>query len=172
MIKYYKVQRKVPGTEETFGWYPALSMTGTMSLQEITTAIMNRCTLTEVDITACLKAFQTEVISALKNGYAVKLDDLGTFKPSMKSGIFSAEMGNWVAGGRKVPTTLMNTDGSVKEYGVTASDIRSIGVRFFPSVEIKKALDKKQLSFGYGNVLRPCSTAPKSTSESDGPDII
>lgn len=173
MIKYFKVQRKVPGTENGFGWYPSIALSGTMALADISKAIMNRCTLTEVDIVACLRAFQEEVINAMKNGYAVKLDDLGTFKPSMRSGIFSESMGNYVGGGRKTPTTTYNTDGSVKEVGVTANDIRSVGVNFFPSVVIRNSLKKTNLSFGFNNVVRKCASAPASQAASnDGPDII
>lgn len=160
MIKFYKVERHIPNTVSDYGWYPAIAVSGTRTLQEITTAIMNRCTLTEVDIVACLKAFQREVVNALQNGYAVKLDELGTFRPSIKSGIYSKAMGCYIGGGRKVPDTVLNTDGSVKEMGVTASDIKSVRVSFFPSSEIKNSMALRNLSFGYSGV-KMAATKPE-----------
>lgn len=155
MIKFAKVEKHLPGSEDSYGWFPTIASSGKVELAEITAGIMNRCTLTEVDITACLKAFQREIIEHLKNGYTVSLGDLGIFRPSLRSGIYSKEMGNYIAGGRKVAETVYETDGkTVKEQGVTASDIRSLKIIFYPSSEIKKSLSRNNLQFAFSGVMR------------------
>ena len=150
MIKFAKVEKRLLGTENDYGWFPIIALSGKIGIDDITNSIMNRCTLTEVDITACLKAFQRVVIEYLKNGYSVSLGDLGTFRPSLRSGIYSKEMGNYVAGGRKVADT-------VKELGVTSNDIRSLKVVFNPSSEIKRSLNRNNLQFAFSGVKRTAS---------------
>ena len=64
-------------------------------------------------------------------------------------------MGNYIAGGRKVAETVYETDGkTVKEQGVTASDIRSLKIIFYPSSEIKKSLSRNNLQFAFSGVMR------------------
>ena len=70
MIKFAKVEKRLLGTENDYGWFPIIALSGKIGIDDITNSIMNRCTLTEVDITACLKAFQRVVIEYLKNGLA------------------------------------------------------------------------------------------------------
>ena len=155
MIKFAKVEKRLLGTENDYGWFPIIALSGKIGIDDITNSIMNRCTLTEVDITACLKAFQRVVIEYLKNGYSVSLGDLGTFRPSLRSGIYSKEMGNYVAGGRKVADTVYESDGeTVKELGVTSNDIRSLKVVFNPSSEIKRSLNRNNLQFAFSCVKR------------------
>ena len=158
MIKFSKGEKRLRGTENDYGWFLIIVLSGKIGIDDITNSIMNRCTLTEVDITACLKAFQRVVIEYLKNGYSVSLGDLGTFRPSLRSGIYSKEMGNYVAGGRKVADTVYESDGeTVKELGVTSNDIRSLKVVFNPSSEIKRSLNRNNLQFAFSAVKRTAS---------------
>ena len=90
--------------------------------------------------------------------FAVDLGDLGRFRPRLSSHFYNKAEGAYTGGGRDVADTVYDTDGTtVKTLGVTANDIKAIGVSFYPFKAIKYALDRRNLSFQFNGIKRSLS---------------
>ena len=88
--------------------------------------------------------------------FAVDLGDLGRFRPRLASYFYNKAEGAYTSGGRDVADTVYDTDGTtIKTLGVTANDIKSIGVSFYPFKAIKTALNRKNPSFQFTGTKRP-----------------
>ena len=118
MIRYKIVSRKNPSTKaEKF--HPALVPPRTHDSQKIIDRIEKKCTLASSDIKAVVDALEVELIDALRDGNAVRLGDLGSFRPSLRS------------------------KGVEKKEDVNASQITRMHVVFVPALRVKRALDVK-----------------------------
>ncbi len=112
MITYVKKAKKNPISKEV-KYYAQISATQPLTVEEIIDSIQQENTLTEVDIRACLVAFKQAVIKGLRDGRSVRLEGLGSFRPTISAmGCPAREM-------------------------VTARTIKAIHVRFTPSSQIK-----------------------------------
>lgn len=118
MIRYKIVSRKNPSTKaEKF--HPALVPPAPIDSQKIIDRIEKKCTLASSDIKAVVDALEVEFIDALRDGNAVRLGDLGSFRPSLRS------------------------KGVEKKEDVNASQITRMHVVFVPALRVKRALDVK-----------------------------
>lgn len=154
-IKVMKVQRYIPGNTEVKKWYPALAPISVIGLDDIIAGIVGKCTLTAVDVKACLVGLQEVICEQIAKGNAVDFGDLGRFRPRLASHFYNKAEGAYTTGGRDVADTVYDTDGTtIKTLGVTANDIKSIGVSFYPFKAIKTALNRKNLSFQFNGQKR------------------
>ena len=118
MIRYKIVSRKNPSTKaEKF--HPALVSPAPIDSQKIIDRIEKKCTLASSDIKAVVDALEVELIDALRDGNAVRLGDLGSFRPSLRS------------------------KGVEKKEDVNASHITRMHVVFVTALRVKRALDVK-----------------------------
>ena len=118
MIRYKIVSRKNPSTKaEKF--HPALVSPAPIDSQKIIDRIEKKCTLASSDIKAVVDALEVELIDALRDGNAVRLGDLGSFRLSLRS------------------------KGVEKKEDVNASQITRMHVVFVPALRVKRALDVK-----------------------------
>ena len=155
-IRWMKVQRKMPSNPDIKQWYPALAPINTVGLDDIIQGIVEKCTLTAVDMKACLQDLQDVVIEQIQRGNAVDFGELGRFRPRMSSHFYNKAEGVYGSGGRDVADTVYDTDGTtVKTQGVTTNDIKAIGISFYPFKKIKHALTLCNLTFQYNGVKRP-----------------
>ena len=114
MIRYKIAKRKNPHTKaQTF--HPAIVPPAAINNQKIIDRIEKKCTLASSDIKAVVDALEVELIDALREGNAVRLGDLGSFRPTLRS------------------------KGVDKEEAV----ITSVHVVFVPALRVKRALDVK-----------------------------
>lgn len=118
MIRYKIAKRKNPHTKaQTF--HPAIVPPAAINNQKIIDRIEKKCTLASSDIKAVVDALEVELIDALREGNAVRLGDLGSFRPTLRS------------------------KGVDKEEAVNAGLITSVHVVFVPALRVKRALDVK-----------------------------
>jgi len=146
MISFNKIQRQNIQTGSK-AWYPNLVINGTATADDVIKGIVEKCTLTKVDVKAVLIALEEVVIEQLLAGNSVRFGDLGSFRPSLHSRKYDADTKTYGTGGMEVATTTYNTDGSVKAQGVTADNIAGIGVVFTKSSEMKKKIARQNLTF-------------------------
>ena len=149
-INWNKIQRKNP-KNETKAWYPQVALAQTISADEVIDGIVDKCTLTRVDVKACLVALEEVVIEQLKLGNSVRFGTLGSFRPTIKTRfkVVDAE-GNekWGTGGCKVANDVFDTDGTtIKMAGVHTENIAGINVCFTKSGIMKRKLQRDQLKF-------------------------
>ena len=78
MITLEKYQRKSPKTS-MLKWYLRCTPFIPVERSEFLESIQERTTLTTADVKAALNALQEKIIYQLKQGYSVRLGDLGSF---------------------------------------------------------------------------------------------
>lgn len=145
-ICWNKIQRKNPRTDAK-AWYPQISLTSTVTADEVVQGIQDKCTLTKVDVTAVLLALEEVIIEQLKLGNSVRFGNLGSFRPTLKTRAWDAEEKKWTTGGCPVHTTVYNDNGTVKAPGVTADNIAGVNVCFTKSSAMKKTFTREQCKF-------------------------
>ncbi len=151
-INWNKIQRKNP-KNETKAWYPQVALAQTISADEVIDGIVGKCTLTAVDVKACLIALEEVVIEQLKLGNSVRFGTLGSFRPTIKTRFWHVDetdptKGKWGTGGCKVANDVFDTDGTtIKMAGVHTENIAGINVCFTKSGEMKRKLQRDQLKF-------------------------
>lgn len=118
MIRYKTMPRKNPSTK-TMKYHAAIVSPAPIDSQKIIDRIEKKCTLASSDIKAVVDALEVELIDALRDGNAVRLGDLGSFRPSLRS------------------------QGVEKKEDVNASLITRVHVVFVPALRVKRALDVK-----------------------------
>ena len=86
MIKLTTVQRPNPkdATAER-KFYVSTKSAGEVTLEEMSDAISDRCTLTETDVLAALNALQREMTKNLLDGKIVRFGTFGSFQLSLNS---------------------------------------------------------------------------------------
>lgn len=140
MIKYKATVRKSP-VDKSLKYYPAPASPEPRLLDQLTDEIEQKCTLTKVDIMACLTALQESIVSHLKDGRSVRFGELGSFRVSLTGkGCKSAE-------------------------DVKTDSIQRIRVLFRPSSQITKSfrIGAKGIAF-----QRADSLAAEGTDEGTG----
>lgn len=157
MISFIRQQRKNPITQD-LAWYPAISINANVGVNEIIYGIVEKCTLTKVDVKAVLIALEEVVIEQLKAGNSVRFGNLGSFRPTLRTQVWNEQKQRWEAGGCAVDKDLYNDKGELVAKGVSASNIKSIGVAFSKSSEMIQKLDRKQLQFQMLDVSKPYPT--------------
>ena len=84
MIQYVVRSKKSPRTG-TYKYYCEIGPATPVMRKQIIEEIEKTCTLTASDIKACLDALETSIIQHLSAGQAVRLGDLGSFRPTISS---------------------------------------------------------------------------------------
>ena len=119
-----------------------------MSADEVIVGIVDKCTLTRVDVKAVLVALEEVIIEQLKMGNSVRFGDLGSFRPTLKTRRWDDENQKWIRGGQPVPNTVYQEDGkTVAAQGVTSDNIAGLHVVFSHSGNMKRKLSRDQLNF-------------------------
>ena len=91
MIKYNVIPRKNPINKEV-KYYAQMAPVNPMTLNDVAEIISNQSTVTLHDCKAVLSALQEQIALQLRNGNSVRLGDLGSFHPVVKSsGALSAD---------------------------------------------------------------------------------
>ena len=91
MIKYNVIPRKNPINKEV-KYYAQMAPVNPVTLNDVAEAIASNCTVTLHDCKAVLSALQEQIALQLRNGNSVRLGDLGSFHPVVKSsGALSAD---------------------------------------------------------------------------------
>lgn len=147
MISWKKIQRRNP-QNGTLAWYPTISVNSAVSADDVIVGIVEKCTLTKVDVKAVLIALEEVIIEQLKNGNSVRFGNLGSFRPTLKTRAWDEDEQKYGSGGCEVPTTIYQADGkTVDTLGVTADNIAGLNVAFSKSSEMVSKLDRSQLKF-------------------------
>ena len=84
MLKYNVVAKKNPITKAV-KYYAQLVPVTPIKLADLSELISNECTLTAHDVKAVISALEEQVTRALLDGKSVRLGDLGSFHPTVKS---------------------------------------------------------------------------------------
>ena len=84
MIQYIVRPKKNPRTG-ALKYYIQISPATPIYRKQIIEEIEKTCTLTSSDIKACLDALETSILQHLAAGQAVRLGDLGSFRPTISS---------------------------------------------------------------------------------------
>lgn len=104
--------------------YPQIAPTTPMNRESAIEQIEKICAMTSSDVKAVLDALQYVIEQACKNGIAVRLGDLGSFRPTL------------------------STEGSDTALEVTSDKIKRVRVRYPPSGALVRKLDVKNCQFG------------------------
>lgn len=105
MLDYVVVPRKNPQTKKV-KYYPALAPVKPIPVREIIENISTRCTVNRADVKAVIIALEEVILDHVLHGHSVRLGDLGSFRPTIKSA------------------------GSLTKEEVTAQNIAALRVRF------------------------------------------
>lgn len=122
IMKYKVVKRRNPATAGV-KYYAIPVVTATMTLDDVARSIERSSTVSTADVKAALDALENEVLDALRHGFSVRLGDLGSFRPTFKTG------------------------GTETADEFVASMIERVHVTFTPSTRMKQELDVENLSF-------------------------
>ena len=145
-IHWNKIQRRNPRTDAKT-WYPQISINTTLTVDEV--GIVEKCTLTKVDVKAVLIALEEVIIEQLKMGNSVRFGSLGSFRPTLKTRTWLPSKNKWGHGGCPAPTTVYDPEDPKKvvAQGVTADNIAGLSVVFSKSSEMRRKLDRPNLTF-------------------------
>ena len=147
MIDWFKQQRKNP-QNGTLAWYPTICINSALTADDVIVGIVEKCTLTKVDVKAVLIALEEVIIEQLKLGNSVRFGNLGSFRPTLKTRAWDEDKQKWGSGGCEVPDTIYQADGkTIDTVGVTSDNIAGIGVAFSKSSDMIAKLDLSQLKF-------------------------
>ena len=139
MIQFIPRGKKNFRTQETM-FYAQMAPTIPMSIKEVIAQIERECTVAAPDVLAVVNALEHVVIQGLRNGHAIRLGELGSFRPTIMSA------------------------GSATEKEVTVNNIKRVRCRFTPSATINKQLALANIDFQMFKV------PPKETQVPQGPD--
>ena len=116
MITLYVVKRKNPKDVTKSAFYPSIALQTPVKRNSFYDDIANESTMTKHDLKAGVSALEAQLIKYLKEGYSVRLGDLGSFHLTCKSkGAATADL-------------------------VTAKNILRIHVKFTPSAQMETAM--------------------------------
>ena len=148
MVSWNKIQRRNP-INGNLRWYPQAVINSTLTTNDIVVGIVEKCTLTKVDVLAVLVALEEVIIEQMKNGNAVRFGSLGSFHPTIKVGKeLDPKTGKMVPKSRYVPNDVYDPQtGELDTPGVHTDCIDGIRVIFTKSAEMDKKLDRKNLQF-------------------------
>ena len=103
-------------------YYPQVAPATPIGLNDIAEQIEKQSTVSLADIKGVLDALQEVTLEAIKDGYSVRLGDLGSFRPTL----------------RAAQTRETAED-------VTATDIKDVRVRYTPSVALTRRLQLRNV---------------------------
>lgn len=115
MIKYLPVTKKNIQTGAV-KWYAQIAPVDHVNLATLTEKISANCTVTEHDVKAVLSALQEQIYFHLRDGYSVRLGDLGSFR------------------------LTLNSSASDSREEVSAANIKALRVRFSPGARLRHDL--------------------------------
>lgn len=161
MISWNKIQRRQPNNG-SLRWYPTIVLNSTATADDVILGIQEKCTLTKVDIKAVLIALEEVIIEQLKMGNSVRFGTLGSFRPTLKTRIWSAEKSKYINGGTLSANDIYDTDEldeqgnpTLVSRGVTVDNIGGINVCFTKSGEMNRQLQRSNLQFHQVNGEKP-----------------
>ena len=108
-------------------YYAQAQSSGEEDFKGMTRAVADRCTVTASDAKAVLDAFQTIMIQRLESGQIVRLNDLGSFRMSVRS------------------------EGTEDEASFNATKIKKARIIFTPSADLKQMC--KAVSYSKTNAI-------------------
>ena len=147
MISWNKIERRNP-INGSLRWYPTIALSSTATADDVILGIVEKCTLTKVDVKAVLIALEEVIIEQLKNGNSVRFGNLGSFRPSLQTRFWNADKKKWGTGGCLTPNDEIDDEtGKIATVGVKADNIKGINVCFSKSSEMIKKLARNQLTF-------------------------
>ena len=85
MITLHVVKRKNPKDVTKSAFYPSIALQTPVKRNSFYDDIANESTMTKHDLKAGVSALEAQLIKYLKEGYSVRLGDLGSFHVSVKS---------------------------------------------------------------------------------------
>lgn len=153
MFTIGKIQKKNPINKQ-LAWYPWLIVGSTLHTKDVVEGIVEKCTLTRPDIVACLAAFSEVIREQIRNGNSVKLDELGTFSPTITSRFWNEEKGEWGAGGAEVPTDVYGEDGKIVAKGVSLQNVKSVSICFKKAPELRNSLIRETIKMKLDNSVQ------------------
>ena len=103
-------------------YYPQVAPATPIGLNDIAEQIEKQSTVSLADIKGVLDALQDVTLEAIRDGYSVRLGDLGSFRPTL----------------RAAQTRETAED-------VTATDIKDVRVRYTPSVALTRRLQLRNV---------------------------
>ena len=103
-------------------YYPQVAPATPIGLNDIAEQIEKQSTVSLADIKGVLDALQEVTLEAIKDGYSVRLGDLGSFRPTLRAA-----------------QTRENAE------DVTAADIKDVRVRYTPSVALTRRLQLRNV---------------------------
>ena len=147
MISWNKIQRRNP-QNGSLRWYPQIALNSYVTADDVIIGIVEKCTLTKVDVKAVLIALEEVIIEQLKLGNSVRFGSLGSFRPTIKTRLWDEKKQKWVHGGCYEPNDVIDPDtGEVATKGVKESNIAGISVSFSKSAEMRQKLVREALRF-------------------------
>ena len=103
-------------------YYPQVAPATPITLSDVAEQIEKQSTVSLADIKGVLDALQEVTLEAIRDGYSVRLGDLGSFRPTL----------------RAAQTRETAED-------VTATDIKDVRVRYTPSVALTRRLQLRNV---------------------------
>lgn len=147
MINWNKIQRRNP-QNGSLRWYPNIALTTTVTADDVIIGIVEKTTLTKVDVKACLVALEEVIIEQIKNGNSVRFGELGSFRPTLKTRAWDSVKKQWSTGGCAAATDQYDDEtGELVSRGVSADNIAGVNVCFTKSANMGKKLSRNQLAF-------------------------
>lgn len=115
MIKYKVIEGKNYRTERPMYFANVASLTS-VGIKTLADEIAEKCTVTPHDIRAVVSALEEQIIRHLQNGQSVRLGQLGSFCPTIRS----------------------KSTNTAEEFGI--GNIKSVGVKFSQSSTMRYKL--------------------------------
>ena len=122
MIQYVIRSIKSPRTGEV-KYFPQIAPAPPVMRKELIEEIEQKTTLTSTDVKACLDALEHAISNHLVQGQAVRLGDLGSFRPTLTA------------------------DGTADLEKCNASLIKRVRCRFTPSGSMSLKLSRRAVNF-------------------------
>lgn len=122
MILFKAVARKNFKTGEV-KYYPMLVEPSIVTYNELLNGVQAVCSLTMADVAAIVKSFQEVVLEMIAEGNSVHVDNLGSFRPTLKA------------------------ESVDEKEEVSANLIKQVHCVFTPAVKLKDAMRKRNLTF-------------------------
>lgn len=115
MLDYVVIPRKNPQSKKV-KYHPSLISVKPVQIREIVENISTRCTVNRADVRAVIIALEEVILEHILHGHSVRLGDLGSFRPTIKS------------------------SGSEKPEEVGVRNISALRVRFNPGATLRNSL--------------------------------
>ena len=135
-------------------WYPTIALNSYATTDDVVLGIVEKCTLTKIDVKAVLQALEEVIIEQLKLGNSVRFGTLGSFRPTLKTRIWDDKKMKWVHGGTYTANDAYDTENldengnpTLMSRGVSVDNIGGINVCFTKSSAMLSQLARHNLRF-------------------------